>query len=196
MQTQIKHEQYIIYILLNEYIHYIYKYSEKEIQRCKQRIESVLLRKYNELINIYLSKKRILEQKYYEWNNKETISWFKYIENGYFNNNKYNNIFKKMINIDFDGNSFYHINELVLKLFGFNNKDINILDKHLNRLINIKYDKCQYCMLNRINTVILPCQHGTTCFDCYKNDPNKFLSCSVCRCEVDNIIQVKFAGFN
>eukprot|EP01084_Bolivina_argentea_P266833 452753_1 len=101
----------------------------------------------------------------------------------------YENMMDKLIMIDLNGSKLKGLNDCVLQLVGMEDtKERKIIVKGINDLIDKygghKYSKtqlCCICMMNQVNTCLVPCGHLCYCHECGKRSLNHTYNCPLCR---------------
>eukprot|EP01084_Bolivina_argentea_P116260 206597_1 len=185
---------------------------ENILQNCLKNVDDEIVNieslhqkkmEYVERLQEIIDKKIIyFEKKYDEWNTKELIAWIQIIENKYFDKKKFK-IFLDILNdMGIKGGGLNEMNStLFLNVIGLKDKNTEyILRKHINRIIQYKSDReyhniCGLCTENIINTVMIPCGHCYSCYECSLKLPIGNLRCPICRKYVIQIVQTYMSGF-
>lgn len=145
-----------------------------------------------------MNKWKQFELEYKEWNEKDFISWLKYIEKGKFDDEKYREFITRIEKLKIDGSKMKDVNETLLAALEFDDGDQRIMMRNIERVINHnaapKNTICMICVRRQINTTYDPCGHQAICFQCYAERPHNFMTCMICREEVDQVIQTFMAG--
>eukprot|EP01083_Nonionella_stella_P017623 49304_1 len=144
------------------------------------------------------------ERKYVHFQLKDTIEWIKTIENGHFDDKKFEPFILTITDLSINGQMLSEINNnLFLKTTGGlkEERDRHILRKHINRIVTSANDApchnmCVVCTENTINTVNLPCGHCCTCSACAEQARQQITKCQICRKEVWQIVQTFMNGFS
>ena len=59
-------------------------------------------------------------------------------------------------------------------------------DLNMTQNTDMESEICKICMINKINTVCIPCGHRCLCTECKSK---KFKECPICRQQLDQIVQ-------
>ena len=145
-------------------------------------------------------KLRTFEGWYEKWSTDDVIAWIKLIESRKFNAG-YDSFFDKIKICQIDGSKMMDlINDICLKLMGLNDDDIEVLSKNVKDLMMTNNEGknksiCTMCIVDKIDTMILPCCHQTWCWKCCQESRMKFVQCPVCRVDIEEIVKAHMSGF-
>eukprot|EP01084_Bolivina_argentea_P127697 225814_1 len=158
-------------------------YSDK-LQQREEGFQNVLNDKISEF-----------EKEYDLWKVQDVIAWIKIIENGYFDDDdKFKSLFDLLKKLDVNGKQMKQISILFLKSTGLMKNDCKKLFENIIRIGNKKNNViCGGCVLNQINTVIIPCYHQYLCNECASKA--QMQRCPVCRAPIKEIKQTFMSGF-
>ena len=87
--------------------------SEQKIHEIKQNLDEDMTHIITKSV---ASKMKQFELNYKEWDEKDFISWIKFIENGKFRDDKYSEYLRKIKELEFDGSNMRELNMPCLKL--------------------------------------------------------------------------------
>eukprot|EP01083_Nonionella_stella_P227153 806173_1 len=154
---------------------------------------------YDAQLKSLIDEKRmfLFEKEYKTWNNYSTIAWIQSIENGYFEDKRFEGFMNKMKHFEIEGRELHEMNNrLLLRSKGLEEeKDQDILIKHIDRIVvhqNKDQNMCRVCTVNVVNTVIVPCGHAYICFGCSKTQQNR--KCCICKMSVGHVVKIVMAG--
>ena len=142
------------------------------------------------------------ERDYINWQTADVVDWIRFIENGKFNDPKYKNFIKRIIELQIDGQKFKDMNDKsTLMLIGLTEAHAcQILINHIKRVIAQEngesyHNNCAICVKNHVDCILTPCGHKSCCYDCYQKRKDAFNNkCPICRNEITNAIQTFMNG--
>eukprot|EP01083_Nonionella_stella_P217887 781864_1 len=106
--------------------------------------------------------------------------------------------FKQITRLNANGSQLQEMSgELFLTMAGLPKQDQCVLVKNIERITKKrnpqKNNKCGFCTINTIDTVMIPCGHQFSCDECRKK--REIRRCPICRNPVNQIVKTYMAGF-
>eukprot|EP01083_Nonionella_stella_P043023 116100_1 len=142
-----------------------------------------------------------LERHYQTWNACDVVAWIQLIEYEYFDGERWKDFMDKLKETQITGAQLPQINhQLFLKSMGLKEEeDQNVLIKHIERIVKheaiASYPNiCVLCTTNVVDTVVLPCKHCYSCYECNKKQAIE--KCAICRKDITQIMQIFMTGFS
>merc|ERR1719242_865007 len=134
-----------------------------------------------------------------EWTTEDVQCWMHLIEDEYFDDDEYESFLKQLVEMGIDGEKLPELNsKILLGMMGLDDEDQSVLLRNLCRVCenwtgSKRRDLCGLCMENRINSVMIPCGHQYSCYDCLVN--NQIDKCPICRKQITQKMRTYMNGF-
>merc|ERR1719203_691301 len=134
-----------------------------------------------------------------EWTTDDVQCWMHLIEDEYFDDDEYESFLEQLVEMGIDGEKLPELNsKILLGMMGLDDEDQSVLLRNLCRVCenwtgSKRRDLCGLCMENRINSVMIPCGHQYSCYDCLVN--NEIDKCPICRKQITQKMRTYMNGF-
>lgn len=144
-------------------------------------------------------KREDLYQSYEIWTFDQTLDWLKY-DNPQLRLDE--DAIEKLKMIDLNGSNLKDINNSLLILIGITDvSQRKMIIKSINNLFDnygghkyVKAQLCCICMMNQVNTCLVPCGHLCYCNECGKKSFDHTDYCPICRKKILTIVTTFKAG--
>ena len=151
------------------------------------------------LKDLVKKRKEELYQTFELWTLQQCVEWLQ-IENEDMKLD--DDIIQKFEMISLNGSTLKEVNNSLLKVIGMDDRDQRkMVIKSIERLFDgyggRKYQKaqlCCICMMNEVNTCLVPCGHMCYCDQCGKKSFRHTNNCPICRKSIVTLVVTFKAG--
>jgi len=153
----------------------------------------------NDLTDLVVKKREELYQTFEIWTLDKVIEWLTYANRRI---KLDQDVIDKLKMIEMNGSSLKDVNDSLLILVGIKDMEQrNMIIKCINDLFDKygghKYSKaqlCCICMMNEVNTCLVPCGHLCYCDECGQKSFDHTDNCPICRKRILTIVTTFKAG--